>query len=343
MTILGTRWPTIVGHEWAIDLLSGALANGRLAHAYLLTGPAHIGKTTLARTFAQTLNCESGAAAPCLACRPCQLIARDGHPDVRLIEPLLSASGRRETLKIEQVRNLQKELALSPYEGRYRVTILTRFQRASAGAANALLKTLEEPPKRVVLILTADLAGALLPTIVSRCQLLSLRPLPLQKVEAALLLQWGANEEQARQLAHLSGGRLGLAATLLSNPRLLEQRKEQLDKLEALLQEERTARFQQAEKMARQKGRFTIKDSLELWLGWWRDVMLTAGWGSKQVPITNVDRMDRVRAAATRYGLEGASAAVRAIQQTIWQLERNANIRLALEVLMLNMPYSKPT
>ena len=328
-------WSTIVGHEWAVELMIGALARGRLAHAYLLIGPRHIGKTVLARTFAQALNCLEGNSSPCLACRACQLIARDGHPDVRLIRPTLSRSGRTETLRIEQVRDLQKELALSPYEGCYRVAIFTSFEKASVGAANALLKTLEEPPDRVVLILTAESVDQLLPTIVSRCQVLTLRPLPLEKVEAALLLQWGAGEEQARQLAHFSGGRLGLAVRLLSNPQLLEQRREKLDDLEALLQEDRSARFKYVERMHR-RGAALVRETLELWLGWWRDVMLTAG--CQQIPVVNIDRLGGIRDAAARYDLEAASAVVRALQTALWRLDHNANIRLTVEVLMLTMP-----
>lgn len=341
MSIQSKSWPTIIGHQWAIDLLSGAMLSGRLAHAYLFTGPAHIGKTTLARTFAQALNCETGdPTTPCLACRSCQLIGIDRHPDVRLVQPALSSSGRTETLRIEQVRTLQKELALAPYEGRYRVAILTRFQKASAGAANALLKTLEEPPERVVLILTADLADSLLPTIVSRCQSLILRPLPLEQVESALILQWQAPESQAQQLAHLSDGRLGLAVKMLSEPPILQERQEQLDLLESLLREDRTGRFRIAENLSRKKKGVVIQEVLELWLGWWRDVMLIAAGKNKPIPLTNIDRADQIKLAAERYGLETASTAIRAIQQTLWQLDRNANTQLAIEILMLNLPLS---
>lgn len=333
-------WSHVFGHEWAIDLLTGAMSRDRLSHAYLLTGPAHIGKTTLARAFAQALNCEAGGPVPCLACRACRLIGMDGHPDVRLIRPELSSSGRTETLKIDQVRGLQKALAMAPVEARYQVAILTRFQRASLGAANALLKTLEEPPERVVIVLTADFTESLLPTIVSRCQTVSLRQLPLETVEAALLLHWTATEDQARELAHVSSGRLGLAVRLLSDPRLLAERHEQLDALEALLEEDRTGRFKRAESMTRRRRGTAIVDMLALWLGWWRDVVLVAGGEpGATLAITNVDRLERIAEIATKCGLESACAAVRSIQRTIWQLDRNANSRLAIEVLMLNLPH----
>jgi DNA polymerase-3 subunit delta' len=343
----GSGWSTVFGHEWAVELLSGAFANGRLAHAYLLTGPASIGKTILARTFAQVLNCEEIDPAatnggtdlsPCQVCRPCRLIARDAHPDVRVIEPELSSSGRTETLKIEQVRALQKELALSPYEGRYRVAILTRFEKASIGAANALLKTLEEPPDRVVLVLTADSADVLLPTIVSRCQSLALRPLPVEKVEAALLFQWDATEEQAHELACLTNGRLGLAVKLLSEPEHLRWRQGRLDLLEDLLRLDRTRRFQHVEELTGPKEVETLSETLELWQSWWRDVVLLAAPQAGSHPITNINRIERLRAAAANYGLRTAAEAMRAIGRTLWQLDRNANTRLAVEVLMLNFP-----
>jgi len=340
-------WSTVIGHEWAIELLSGAFANGRLAHAYLLTGPANIGKTILARTFAQLLNCQevdpanSSAAkdlSPCQVCRPCKLIARGAHPDVRVIEPERSGSGRTETLRIEQVRALQKELALAPYEGRYRVAILTRFEKASSGAANALLKTLEEPPERVVLILTTDSADGLLPTIVSRCQSLALRPLPVERVEAALLFQWDATETQAHELACLTDGRLGLAVKLLAEPERLKWRQGRLDLLESILGLDRTRRFLHAEKLAGEREAETLSETLELWQSWWRDVVLMAASRSGTRSITNVNRIDRIRTAAAEYGLGTATRVMRSIQQTVWRLDRNANTRLALEVLMLDLP-----
>ena len=331
-------WSGVIGHEWAIHLLQGALERGRLGHAYLFTGPAHIGKTVLARTFAQAMNCEHPEVAPCRECRPCRLIQNGGHPDVRLIEPRLSSSGRSESIKIEQIRELQKELALSPYEGRYRVAILTRFESATIGAANALLKTLEEPPDRVKLLLTAESPDALLPTIVSRCQRLSLRPLPLEELEAALITRQQADAGQARQLAHLAEGRAGLALKWLEHPAELEKRGEQLDLLESLLHADRTARFKLADKLAYQKGGPGVRETLILWLGWWRDVMLAAGGSELKLPFTNVDRLNTIRTAATRHGLDAAAGAVRSIQTTLQQLDCNANQRLALEVLLLNLP-----
>jgi len=177
---------SVIGHEWAVALLRRSLAENRVGHAYLITGSPQVGKTTLARTFAQALNCTHPDAdeRPCDACRSCRLVSAGNHPDVPFIEP----DGA--SLKIDQIRALQRQVALSPVEGRWKGYILREMERATAEAANALLKTLEEPPSHAVLILTASEAEVLLPTIVSRCQTVPLRPLSQQAIAQALVSRW---------------------------------------------------------------------------------------------------------------------------------------------------------
>jgi DNA polymerase-3 subunit delta' len=177
---LGMTWQTI-GHEWAVELLQQSLETDRVAHAYLLSGPPQIGKTRLALDLAQALNCEQ-PEPPCGQCPACLKIERGTHPDVRVIE----GEGAGGSIKIAQVRQLQREAVLSPYEGRYRVFVLRRMDLATLEAANSLLKTLEEPPAQVVLILTAVQAEQLPSTVISRCQRLDLRPLSRHIVEASL-------------------------------------------------------------------------------------------------------------------------------------------------------------
>ena len=173
----------IIGHDWAVDLLRRSLEAGRMAHAYLMSGPSQVGKTTLALALAKALNC-TYADPPCGHCPSCLQIEHGTHPDVQLIV----GDGARESIKIEQIRVLQREAVLSPYEGGYRVFVLRRIDRASVEAANSLLKTLEEPPPHVVLVLTALDPEALPATIVSRCQRLDLRPAACDIVEQLSLI-----------------------------------------------------------------------------------------------------------------------------------------------------------
>ena len=203
---MSTAWNQIVGHEWAVDLLRGAIIHDRVGHAYLFTGPRQVGKTTLARSFAMALNCEASSLAerPCGHCRPCKLIGDGRHPDVRLLLPEVSGRGKS-ALKIDQIRGLQQELSLTPTEARYKIAIIKQFDAANQSAANAFLKTLEEPPNHVILLLTASEADALLPTITSRCRTIALRPLPTNSIEQVLGESYRAKPDQAHLLSHLVG------------------------------------------------------------------------------------------------------------------------------------------
>jgi DNA polymerase-3 subunit delta' len=317
----------VVGHEWAVDLLKRALASERVAHAYLFTGPPQIGKRSLALNFAQALNCLD-QEKPCGQCLACNKVAHGSHPDVQIIE------GEGKTLKIDQMRTLRHEAALSPLEGRWKVYIIRQMEQATAEAANCLLKTLEEPPPHVILMLTASQSEALFPTIISRCQVLSLRPLATETVQRALQERWGADVERAELLARLSGGRLGWAVTANQNDAILAHRAKYLDEMIALMAQGRVERLEYAQQLSHNSE--AIPELLHLWLGWWRDLLLAAGGSS--AGIINIDREDILRAQAQRYSLSQVRNFVEALRVAAWRLERNANTRLTLEVLLLSLP-----
>lgn len=332
-----TAWDDVIGHEWAVELLRGAVAHGRVGHAYLFTGPEQIGKTALARTFAQALNCEAPGpeARPCGRCRACTLIAADRHPDVRVLHPEISGRGQL-SLKIEQIRELQRDLNLAPYEARRKVAIVTDFQAASQGAANAFLKTLEEPPGDVVLLLTAVEADALLPTITSRCRVVALRPLPAERIAGALERRWHLPPEEARLLSHLADGRLGWALDTLEHPDVVQERTETVEALVEALHGGRVERFALAAQLAKDPEALT--PILQTWLTWWRDLALLA-WGGDEGALTNVDRRRQLRELARRWDRDAVVAALQQTRKALWQLEHNANVRLVLENLFLTYPY----
>jgi len=338
MSAMTTEWDQVIGHEWAAELLAGAIAHQRTGHAYLLTGPEQIGKTTLARTFAQALNCEAvdPAARPCGRCRACQLIAANRHPDVRLVSPEVSGRGKL-TLKIDEIRTLQQELSLAAYEARYKVAILERFDAATEGAANAFLKTLEEPPRSVILLLTANDADTMLATITSRCRTIALRPLPTPLIEESLQTRWRVPEEQAHLLAHLADGRLGWAVRAWEDNTILAERAQNLAYLQQALAGDRVDRFALADKLGRKPE--LLPEILQTWLSWWRDVtLLSQGENDRVLTLTNIDQQVEIAQAAQTWTAEQALGSLQQTNRAIRQLQRNANTRLVIENLFLAYP-----
>ena len=331
---------SILGHEWAVSLLRSHLVQDTPRHAYLITGATGIGRRTLALRFAQAVNCPTpiSPGEPCLQCRTCQQIERMQHPDLTVVQ----AEWRGGTLKVEQVRDLQHILSLTPYEARYRIALLLRFEEAHPSAANALLKTLEEPAPQVILLLTAESAESLLPTIVSRCEVLRLRPLPLQTVQDGLSSQWGLNAAEAQFLAHFSGGRPGFALQLHQNPERLEKRQEWLEKQAQLMDANRVERFAFAEAMADFKDKDNkitrmaeLREMLLTWQSFWRDVLLCASAAS--VPLANLDRTEEIQQLVGKLDMNSIHNMVSNLDRTLAQLDKNVNARLALEVLLLDM------
>ena len=326
----------IVGHEWAVELLKRDLAQGRVRHAYLFTGPEGVGKRTLVAEFARALLCE-GSEPPCGQCRHCKLHARASHPDLLMVAPEVSGKHvRAAKVKIEPVRRLIYDLTLKPVEAQRRVACLVNFGAANDEAQNALLKTLEEPPGSAVMLVTAERAEDLLPTIVSRCEGVALRPLPLATVQDALVLRWDTPRERAEQLAHLSGGRLGWAVRMVQDGSALEARRERMEDLRRLLRGSRVERMAYAERLAQAGSVDRMQETLELWLGFWRDVMLASAGAT--APLVNVDCETEIRHLAGTVPPALAEQVLKAIRQTGEWLEKNVNARLALEVMLLDWP-----
>jgi len=322
----------LIGQDWAVNLLKHHIASDHVRHAYLITGPSGTGRRTLALAFAQALNCRSSedVAQPCGVCSTCKRIQSMQYPDLHIVQ----AEQVGGILKVDQIRELQHNLALAPYEARYRTALLLRFEEAHLSASNALLKTLEEPNPKVILMLTAENPDALLPTIVSRCEIIRLRPVPLDVLIPILGTRLGIPEEDARFLAHISSGRPGTAIQYMQNPELIDKRAEILDNLSHLLSANRVERFSFAADLTKDKDLTRI--TLQTWMIFWRDVLLKASAAS--TPVTNLDleaKIDSLTAAVDR---STAFDMVQQIASTLSLLDQNVNIRLAVEVLLLNMP-----
>jgi DNA polymerase-3 subunit delta' len=322
----------VFGHDWAVNFLRKSIAHDRFRQAYLITGTPGVGKTMLANTLAMALNCEHDSldARPCYTCRSCRLVMSGNHADM-IYSELDPTTG---ALKIEELRSVMQRLALKPYQARYRIAIVSDFQRALDRSQDAFLKTLEEPPPHAVIILLAPTTDHIMATILSRVQKLHLRPVPARHLEKILTEQYGAGAEQAALLARFSGGRIGWALRALQQPDMLNYRTNGLDLLETTLKMTRLERFALADDLAKDKA--ALLDLLDLWQTYWRDVLLMAHGGP--VRVVNTDR--EVSMQQLMYGVDAGQAltAIKATQALQTALQTNANVRMALEVMLLDYP-----
>jgi DNA polymerase III subunit delta' len=325
----------VVGHSWAIRALQRDMAVGRIAHAYLFVGPPGVGRRSLALAFAQALNCASPPAPGeyCGVCRACRHIVARTHPDLSLLLP--DAPGK--PIKVEAAREMMHMLALAPLELRWRVGLLADFDQATTSTANALLKMLEEPPASVILLVTAESAESLLPTIVSRCRLLTLRALPAPEIARALVDRWQVEEGRARLLAHLSGGRLGWALREIGDESGAQIRRQALAAWQAVFSASRADRFVQAYKLAQDRDEeAALGRTLEMWQSLTHDLMLS-GLDS-QALLANLDFTQEIQSLSRRIPPERARRWLGALQRVERGLDRNLNLRLALEAALLEAP-----
>ena len=327
----------IIGHDWAIEQLQKAIIHGRIGHAYLLTGPSQVGRRTLAKALAAALNCsaEDPAARPCGGCRSCRLTAAGRHPDLREIEPEVTGRGNP-IIRIDQIRELQRDLNLAAVEGRYKIAILRNFEATNLSAANAFLKTLEEPPSQVILILTATDADALLQTIRSRCRTLNLRPVNPATIELVLKKRFDLKDGEATRLAYLANGRIGWALQAAKDGTLVDTHTANLALLYEALSGARVGRFELADRLARKPD--ALSDLLMAWISWWRDSLWLALQHGEGGGVINRAEIDRLRVSASSIPVKKLLSGLRSTERALWQLERNANIRLVLENLLLRYP-----
>jgi len=329
----------IIGHDHAIHTLRRALTSQRVRHAYLFTGPEHIGKALLARRFAQTLLCTGGPDPkvapqnPCQTCLSCRKVLHNNHPDVHYI----ARPPDRQFILIDQVRALQSDTARKTMEGRRNIFIIEGMHEMNLQAANCLLKTLEEPEPDVVLLLTVPDPGVLLQTILSRVQQVPMHLLTTAQIRQALQERWHVADEDAALISALAAGRMGWAVQAVEDDDLLSERQSQLETLTRVPSLSRVQRFDIAQKFSAESDK--IKGMLELWLLWWRDLIFAAN----NCPdlVVNVDMRALLQKQAAKISPVESLRVIHTILRTLEALDQNVNARMALEVLMLDVPMLK--
>ncbi len=322
----------VIGQDRIISLLDYSLRINAVAHAYLLVGPQHVGKGTLALDLARALNCD-GPERPCGICRSCRRILDGKHADVAI-----TGLDSGIEIGIDDIRGLQRMANLPPYEGKFKVFIIDDAECLSTEAANALLKILEEPPQGVVWVLLAAEEDRLLPTVVSRCQRLELRPLSAAQVQQALINSYQIEPDRANLLSQLCHGCLGRAVAALSGDDMLERRSQGVTQLFSLLTAGLAHRFAYAQELAGElsQNRRAGPEIMEVWLDWWRDLLLVkAGcWDD----VINTEHTTALEEQAHWLELTDIRGFLRRLGRLQQEVSTNVNPRLALESLMLDLP-----
>lgn len=312
----------VIGHNEVIKNLKNAISSGRIANAYIFSGPAEVGKEFVAINFAKSINCLTNTDDSCDKCISCKKIDNGNHPDVRQIKP----EGTK--LKIDQMRFLQKQGNYKAIEGKYKIYIINEAEKITLEAANSLLKILEEPPGTMILILITSIYNALLPTIRSRCQSVKFSLIPLNILKDELIKRFVISEPKARLLAIASQGKVGRAIKLLNTTEDYSQS----DLYFSILTNRDTKLLLQVFKRSEDFSK--SKDYLEILINWYRDLLLVKQECSENL-ILNNDKRNELEKIAETISDNQIEKLIKLILRTQNLIQRNVNPILAMEVMML--------
>lgn len=317
----------IFGHDKQIALLKGFIEQNRLPHALLFYGMEGIGKKTTALVFAKALNCLRENKDACDDCSSCRKVDHKNHLDVVLLE----AEGQ--FIKIQAVRDLQQQMKFKPWEGKKRVCIIDDAEKMNDIAANALLKTLEEPSASNIMILISARPHQLPATVVSRCQQLKFNPPAENDVAAFLEARLSLEAKAAQSLASSSAGSIARAIQL-SKGAYLGMRDEVMEIINQENMQNPLTRLSLTRRFG--EDREEILEKLGILRMCYRDVLFFRETGGKK-GLINRDRMDIVKPLAEKMSVEDVLNNIKIIDGTSQAIELYADKTLALEVMMLSL------
>lgn len=318
----------IIGHEKIIGSLKNAIRNNSVSHSYLFEGPKSIGKEKLAKVFAKTLLCQKGEDTPCNTCPSCMKVESGNHPDFYMEYP------DKDSFKKDQVDELQRTIRKLPLESNRKIYILDDVNKMTPQAQNSFLKTLEEPPAYAIIILLTTNSYSLLPTIVSRCQIVKFTPIGRQKIEEALIKAYNRSEEQARFIAAFSNGIIGRAIELSSSDEFKLLRDEAIEKLDTVINGDKLKAFSVSEFFEQNKD--IIDEIMDIILLWSRDLLIYKETENTDFLI-NKDKVDLILSQSQKLSKLKIMDIIDVVRRTKEDIHSNVNFQLAIEVMLLNI------
>ncbi|MCX6135517.1 MAG: DNA polymerase III subunit delta' [Ignavibacteriales bacterium] len=364
-------WDRIIGQHRVKELLRRVLSSGSVAHAHLFWGGEGVGKDAMAIEVGRALNCQVNPADPCGVCASCRKVDQLQHPNLRLIvalpvgkneqsgddpvaglteEQIESIQGQLKLkaenpyhrilvpkanfIKINSVRTLRREASLSSFEGGKRVFIISHAEEMNPEASNSLLKMLEEPPSDSVFILTTAHKEQLLPTILSRCQLVQFDPLSEEELQAALIDRHGVEPEQAALVARLADGSHTAALELLSID-IVAQRREAVQFLRLLLGTQKIPLALEVERIVALGDRNAVERWMKLLGVWLRDAMVLREQGESG--LLNREQLKDLTSFNEKFPRARLSDALGSVETSIALVGKNGYLPLVVTSLAIDL------
>ena len=318
----------IVGQQQIKEHLQNALSTGKISHAYIINGEKSSGKEFIAKVFAMALQCEEGSMEPCQECRSCKQALSGNHPDIiRVVHE------KPNSVSVDDIRTqVNNDVAVKPYSSPYKVYIISEAEKMTVQAQNAILKTLEEPPAYAVILLLTDNVNSLLPTILSRCVVLNMKPVPDALVKEYLCSQLQVPDYKAEVCAAFARGNVGKAKMLATSEDFENIKAEALALLKYIQEMDLNEIVAAVKKITEYK--LEIQDYLDICAIWYRDALLFKATRDMNHLIFR-EEIQALRRTAQRSSYEGIENIIKALDTAKQRLDANVNFELVMELLML--------
>lgn len=322
------KFTDIVGQEQLKEHLQNAIATNKVSHAYIINGERSAGKEFIARVFSMTLQCEKQETEPCGECHSCKQALGNNQPDIIYI-----SHEKPNTIGVEDIRSqVNADIGIKPYSSPRKIYIINEGEKMTPQAQNALLKTLEEPPEyEVILILTMNV-DALLPTVLSRCVVLNMKPVPDVLVKKYLMEQLAVPDYKANICVAFARGNIGKAKMLASSEEFEKVKDEAITLVKNINDMEISEIVKAIKKISEYK--FDVNDYLDILMAWYRDVLFFKA--TKDVnSLVFKEEIQQIMKMSDRSTYEGIDMIVDALQSAKKRLEANVNFDLTMELLFL--------
>ena len=324
------KFTDVIGQEQIKEHLQNAISMNKVSHAYILNGERGSGKEYIAKVFSATLQCEKGEIEPCMECHSCKQAASGNQPDIIFV-----SHEKPNTISVEDIRaQINNDIVIKPYSSPRKIYIINEGEKMTVQAQNALLKTLEEPPEYAVILILTSNVDTLLPTILSRCVVLNMKPVPDDKIKKFLMEELEIPDYKANICVAFARGNIGKAKMLASSEDFDKVKEEAVTLVKYINDMEISEIVKAIKKISEYK--FDVTDYLDILMVWYRDVLLFKATKDANSLIFK-DELQSIRKTADRSTYEGIEIIVKALQQAKRRLDANVNFDLTMELLLLTI------